>query len=384
MEKNPFYLLPDIPLQYFCDRAKETDTMVRHLTNGNNMVLISPRKMGKSGLIYHVFQQKEIRTNFKTIYVDIYQTSSFKEFVFIFAKAIYDKLVPKSIAWIKKFLQTIRSLNGKFTVDPVTGYPSFSVMLGELENPTLTLEEIFRFISDYEKPCLIAIDEFQQITKYPEKNVEAILRTHIQWMSNTRFIFSGSERHVMQQIFFSYSRPFYQQASPLDLPAIPKELYVDFVKDIFKRNGKKIDVTSVEQLYDLFHGITFYMQKTLNESFSIINEEEICDHKIFNKALERILEINSSVYRGLLSNIPERQKELLVALAIADETEKITAADFIKDYSLMSASSVQSAARILLEKDYIMKWDGKYSVADKFMGLWIKKIYGSSSSTFLK
>ena len=381
---NPFVITGKIPEKYFCDRISETKELVNYLTNNNNVVLISPRRMGKSALIEHCYGQKEINKEYATLYLDILQSSSLKEFVYLFGKAIYESIVPKTTKWILKFFQTFSSLNGKISVDPVSGYPSFGVMLGEINNPVLTLEEIFRFINNYNKRVIIAIDEFQQITKYPEKNIEAILRSHIQQSDNVNFIFSGSERHLMAEIFLSHSRPFYHSASVLSLEAIPSDIYVEFAKKQFEQNGKKVDVKDLYKLYDLFNGVTFYMQKTLNEAFYNLAENKICDTGFLNETIFKILESNSLVYREILSNLPEKQKDLLYALALEGETEAITSADFIKKYSLLSSSSVQSASKVLLEKEFITKTEKKYSVYDKFFALWIKKIYGPGSLTLLK
>ncbi|MBF4213444.1 ATP-binding protein, partial [Pseudomonas donghuensis] len=66
-----------------------------------------------------------------------------------------------------------------------------------------TLKEIFDYLGSSEKRCYIAIDEFQQIAEYPEKGVEALLRSYIQFLPNVNFIFAGSKQHVMQEMFTS-------------------------------------------------------------------------------------------------------------------------------------------------------------------------------------
>lgn len=381
MEKNPFYLTADIPEPYFCDREKETETLVRYITNGNNVVLMSPRRMGKSGLIFHSFKQPQIKKNYRTLYVDILQSSSLREFVFLFGKAVFDNLVPKTTKWIKTFLTTVRSLNGRISIDPISGQPAFNMMLGEVETPLLTLDEIFRYIESYDRYCIIAIDEFQQITRYPEKNIEAILRTHIQKASNANFIFSGSERHVMAQMFGAYSRPFYQSASFLTLEAIEKSVYVEFASKLFLQGEKHIEVTALERLYDMFDGFTFYMQKTLNQCYARTQPDTKCDETLMKKCLDFILETEATTFRSILSNISERQKELLYAIAVEGTARNICSQEFINRYNLAGASSVQSATKQLLERDYISRLDKTYFLTDKFLELWIKQLYGKSPFT---
>lgn len=373
---NPFYLSADIPDEFFCDREKDTHKIISYLSNNNNVTLISPRRMGKTGLINHCFRKPEIKDKFSTLYIDILQTSSLREFVFLFGKAVYENIVPKTVKWIKKFFQFLQSLNGKISFDAVTGQPSFNMMLGEINNPMLTLDEIFKFLNKYDGQCIIAIDEFQQITRYPESNVEAILRSYIQHLNNVKFIFAGSERHIMQEMFFSYSRPFYNSTTLVTLDAIPENLYIDFALRQFHRFGKQIEEEALYRLYREFDGFTYYMQKTLNEMFIWLDKDEICNTDKLRNVILEILEANATKYREILSNIPEKQKNLLYAVAIEGKMDKITSAEFIKKYNLLSASSIQSAMRVLLEKDYITKTEGLYYLTDKFLSLWIKQLYG--------
>lgn len=376
MVNNPFVIAGKIPGKYFCDRETETKKLISLLQNGNNVTLISPRRMGKSGLILHCFDQTQIKENYATLYIDILQTSSLKEFVFILGKAVYDNLVPKTQKWISNFFQTIKSLTGKISLDPTTGLPSFNFFIGEITSPEMALEEIFKFLENYAQRCIIAIDEFQQVTKYPEGNLEAVLRARIQLCSNLNFIFSGSERHIMQDMFLNYGRPFFNSTTIMMLEAIPFEIYWDFVKLNFNKSNKEIEKESFAYLYDLFQGYTYYLQKTLNETYSKINDGEKCSLTFIKKMIDEILESNSTTYREILSNIPHRQKDLLYAIALEGEADGITSSSFIRKYNLVSAASVQSATNKLLNKDFITRAERKYFLTDKFMALWIRKIYG--------
>ena len=224
-EINPFIVTGRIEPEYFCDRVEESARLVRSLTNGNNMVIISPRRMGKTGLIRFCYDKPEIRDEYYTFFIDILHTSSLREFTYLLGREIYEMLLPRSRKMATLFLRTIKSISGKFGFDPLTGLPTFNVELGDIERPEYTLEEIFSYLTLADKPCIVAIDEFQQVAKYPEKNIEALLRTHIQKIRNSNFIFAGSERHMMQEMFLSASRPFYHSADMLELRAIAREIY---------------------------------------------------------------------------------------------------------------------------------------------------------------
>ena len=379
MEINPFIITGKILPEYFCDRIEESKELVHLLNNQNNVVLISPRRMGKTGLIKFCFDKDAIKDKYFTFFIDILQTTSLREFIFLLGKEIYDSLLPKSRIIADKFIQFLKSINGRFSYDPVNNAPSFNISLGDISQPELTLKEIFQFLENSGKRCIVAIDEFQQISKYPEKNVEAILRTHIQNCSNCNFIFAGSRRHILQEMFLDSARPFYHSSTFLELFAIPKIIYSDFVEKQFIDHHKKIDTTSIHYIYDFFDGHTYYMQRVFNHAFSITSAREICDMETVINSMKYIINVNAPLYRGILSNIPENQKQVLIAIAKANIVDKPTSSEFIKNNELKSASSVQGALRKLLDMDIVTKQENNYFLTDKFLSMWINHIYGTLS-----
>ena len=374
--KNPFVITGKIEPEYFCDRVNETARLIKSIRNGNNLVIISPRRMGKTGLIQFCYDKPEISNEYHTFFIDILHTSSLREFTYLLGREIYNTLLPRSRKIATSFIQTIKSISGKFGFDPVTNMPTFNVELGDIEMPEYTLEEIFKFLANADKPCIVAIDEFQQIGKYPEKNIEALLRTHIQKISNCNFIFAGSERHMMQEMFTSSARPFYNSADIMELKAIAIEEYVPFVKRHFENREKSIATENIEYVYNLFKGHTYYIQRTFNEAFADTDEHEECTDAIIKQAIEHQLEYSDTIFREILSNIAEKQKAVLYAIAKDGEAQNITSASFIRRHSLASASSVQSAVKKLLERDIITQTNKMYSVTDKFFAMWMNKIYG--------
>ena len=376
---NPFIVTGKIDPEYFCDRITESARLVKSITNGNNMVIISPRRMGKTGLIRFCYDKPEIADEYYTFFIDILHTSSLREFTYLLGREIYETLLPRSRKMAGLFIQTIKSINGKFGFDPITGMPTFNVELGDIDRPEYTLDEIFQYLAHADKPSIVAIDEFQQIAKFPEKNIEAQLRTHIQKLRNCNFIFAGSERHMMQEMFTSAARPFYHSADMLELKAIVPEIYIPFIVGHFEKRNRRIAPADVERVYNLFKGHTYYVQKTFNEAFADTPEGDECTLETLRAAIDNMIASNDTIFREILSNIPEKQKELLYAIAKEGEAERITSAAFIKRHSLASASSVQSAMKKLLEKDIITEINKVFSVTDKLFAMWINRLYGNKN-----
>lgn len=370
---NPFVTSGYIAPEYFCDREKETEELLRWLLNENNVAIISTRRMGKTGLIQHCFQLAEVKDHYYTFLIDIYATKTLREFVFQLGKAILTALKPKGRKTWELFINSLTSLKAGFTFD-MSGMPQWNIELGDVKSPETTLDEIFHYLSLSDKPGIVAIDEFQQVAQYPEKNTEALLRTYIQHCPNARFVFAGSQRHLMGEMFISPARPFYQSVSILHLAAIDRQKYIEFARHHFRMAQKDIDEEVVASLYDRFEGITWYLQKILNILFAVTPPGEVCNKEMIEQAIHFILDSYSFTYSELLYQLPEKQKELLIAICKEGKATALTSGKFIHKYSLPSSSSVQSALKGLLEKDFVTKEGAFYMVYDRFFSLWLRRM----------
>lgn len=370
--KNPFVIGTYVAADYFCDREQETAILRKNLDNGRNVALIAPRRLGKTGLIQHLFHNKEIRKEYNTLFVDLYSTNTLAEMVQMLANAIYEQLKSKTDRWWEKFSTVISSLSIGLSVDHLTGQPSFQISLGQIHSPEVSLQQIFNYLETIEKPCIVAIDEFQQIANYAEKNVEALLRTYIQKCANTHFIFSGSKRHMMTQIFNSPSRPFYQSAICMSLEPLPLEVYADFAEKKFKEYHKTIERNVIHRVYQDFDGFTWYVHMILNEMFALTDEEGTCNMDLYPQALDNVILSQQNLYNEQMSLLAPKQKMVLEAIALEKKARGVTSAAFIKKYSLPSTSSVQAAMKGLLEKELITQTEDAFQVYDYFFAHWLR------------
>ena len=376
---NPFYMTGIVPDPFFCDRGKETSWMVRTLENKAHILLTSPRRMGKTQLIRHVFEQPSIKDNCYTFYVDIYPTTSLHEFVLLLSKEIYSVLVPKGKAMLDKFLAGIHSLAGSLGYDPVTETPRFDIKLGDIHTPELTLEEIFAFLEHADKPCIFAIDEFQQIAEYPEKNVEALLRAHIQKMNNCLFIYAGSNRHILENMFNSAAKPFYNSAEQIYLDCIPKEIYTGFAEEQFTKAGRRITPRAASFAYDLFEGHTYYVHSIFHNVFAYLDPDKVIEEPDIEKTLNDILEEKGHAFASVMNQLNYQQKETLIAIAKEGKASGVTSVAFVKRHALKSPSSVQYSINALLDKQLLTYENQRrakvYSISDRFLEKWISKTY---------
>lgn len=341
MEKieNPFLVSGYESPEYFCDRKQETADLMETLSNGRNVMLTSPRRMGKTGLIKHTFHLlKQQNRDITTIYIDLFPTENLADFTQVFASAV---------------------LGGKpkITLDISKG------------NESHTLEQVFQYLKQSGKNCYIAFDEFQQIAKYPEQNVEALLRSHIQDLHNTHLIFSGSQAHMLQEMFLSPKRPFYQSTAGKTIETINQDAYYEFASRFFKNQERELSVVIFNDLYQLFEGHTWYIQMILNRLYS--KRSRAIESDLVHECISDIINENEYYYQQLLRAYPKGQAKLLKAIAKEKKVKEITSGVFISKYSLTATSSVKTALSRLLDDEVVYRSADGYMIYDRFFGEWL-------------
>lgn len=370
---NPFVTKGYVGPDYFCDRVKETENLVKLLTNDNNMALISPRRLGKTDLIRHCFNQPRIKNHYYTFIIDIYATNSLSDFVEVFGRVILDELKPRGRKVWEGFFNAIKSIQQQISFD-INGNPVWGLGLGAAANPSTTLDEIFNYLKTAGKPCMVAIDEFQKILDYPNgQNIEAALRTHIQKCPNATFLFCGSKRHLMTEIFLSPSHPFYQSVITMGLDPISEDKYAEFAKRQFEKNGKSLHEEVVPQVYNRFYGVTAYLQRIMNVLYLNTDKGEVCTPDMIEDAIDFIIDLNSEHYETLFGQMSEKQRQVFLAIAMEKRARNISSSEFVRKYHLASPSSVVSAIRGLLDKDFITQDNNEYYVYDYFFPIWLEK-----------
>lgn len=338
------------------------------LTNGNHMALISPRRMGKTGLIKHCFAQPQISNNYYTFLIDIYATKTLQDMVYQMGRSIVTRLKSRGQTGIDRFLHIVTSLRTGISFDG-QGNASWNLSVGDIKSPSFTLEEIFNYLQAADKRCIVAIDEFQSISNYPEQNVEAMMRTYVQQCRNAVFVFSGSQKSMMSEMFSSPARPFYQSVSLMFLKPVALSEYEKFARHHFEEAGKSIADGVVKAIYERFDGTTWYLQKVLNQLFATTTAATVGD---VDKAVEQITNQNEEAYKDTLFLLTARQRDLLVAVSSEGKASQITGMPFVKRYHLSSASSVQKASQILTAKQLLTHQQGIYELYDKFMSEWLR------------
>lgn len=377
---NPFitggYISPD----YFCDRQNETEKLLKAISSKRNVTLISLRRMGKTGLLQHVkhfLGQNSGGSRGKhtaVIYVDLMPTMNANEMLNIISSGLL-RLKQNERNFFERLLAILATLRPKLTYDNLTGQPALELKAESSAEIQFGFDHLLRFISEVKQDLVFMLDEFQQISQYPEKNIEQLLRTIIQTYPTIPFIFSGSNKHMLEPMFSAAGRPFYQSAELMYLDKIPGTDYMNFIVEKFETGGKIIDREAISRIFSWTRLHTFYVQNICNLLFEA--GSKVIGQDLISQVFHQVLTSNEPLYASYRNLIPAHQYRLLQAIAVEDGIAQPTSGAFIKDHKLTSASSVTTSLKSLSGKEMIVQSDNKWIVYDVFFSRWLQYQYGN-------
>jgi uncharacterized protein len=350
IEKNPFIINTYQGKEYFCDREHNLESLINNIKSELNTTLISIRRIGKTGLIKHLFEHLEDNFQYKCLFVDLFATQNLNDFANQLANEISKKF-PNKESIGKRFFNNIKQFRPLIQFDALTGEPSISFDALKQNEIPKTIQQLLLFLEQQNIPIIIAFDEFQQINEYPEKNTEALLRTIIQEVKNLRFIFSGSKKHILTEIFGNSKRPFYASTQVEYLDFIPSDKYKEFIKKHFNNNNKTIQDEDIDFILNWTNNHTYFVQMVCNRLYAsgkrkikLTDIQQTC-YKILKDQ-----EVFFYQYRNLLSS---QQWNVLKAISKEEKVYQLTGKEFLTKYKFSNASAVKRCVDSLLEKEMI-------------------------------
>lgn len=357
--------------QYFCDREDETKRILSNVQGGQSTILTAPRRIGKTALIFHVIEK--LPSGMRGIYLDILPTENMSGFLNELASAII-RNVPEKKATGRKIWDFIKSLRPNVSFDMLTGSPQVYFTLKDSE-VNHQIETIFSFLEKQDEKYVIAIDEFQQILTYPEKNTDAWLRTLIQKLRNVIFIFAGSQQHILNEMFAIPSRPFYNSASFLKIDKINGEKYKAFIRKQFNRNDRQIEDSVIESILNWADCHTYYVQLTCNRIY--LTAENIIKDETWKEEADRLLKEQEPVFFNYRNMLTRPQWDTLKATALEGILYEPTGIEFVLKYSLGNPSTVLRSLEALSRMEliyYDFNTGGKkyYAINDLLFRRWME------------
>ena len=356
----------------FTGREVETRRLKMNFENGLNVILISPRRMGKTSLVRHV--QQVVDTNIvKTIYIDIYDCRSEYDFYNKFAAAIMKQTATKAeqvMENIKRFLVRVTP-KFAFGVDPTTDY---SVSLGItpkeyspeeiLQLPELVAQQLGRHI-------VVCIDEFQQVGEWPDcVQVQKRLRGVWQHHKSASYCLFGSRQHMMNTLFQNKSMPFYQFGEINYLQPIPVNDWIPFIHQKFQQRGMTIESEHIEKICQTVGNQSSYVQQLAWNV--MLNTSIVVDDAVIERGVSDLLIQCSPLFMEQTGGLSSYQMNMLRAIADGQHNNW-TAKSTLEKYNLGSKSNISKLQETLLERDFIEKKPDGLFISDAVMLLWLQR-----------
>ena len=370
---NPFTLSPYSRPELFCDRESETKRILSGISNRRHLTIYSIRRLGKTGLIMHV--QGKLSKKYIPVYVDIYDSNDEFDFANKLISATLAALENKK-SILQKAIQQFARFRASVVVDPFLGTPTISLDIKEKKDADLSLQLLWQLLKSEKKYTFqIAIDEFQKVTTYENSNIDATLREATQTISNLHFIFSGSQRHLLTELFSDAQKPLFRTTEMMELHPIPYPSYMAFIERIFNEHKKEIGESSIHEILTWTKMHTFFVQYFCHMLFEK-TKSKISDHSLHEVKRHIYLE-NENIYYQFKRLLTKPQWKLLSAVAQENILRQPNSNHLRNTYDLGAVGTINRSLQTLLEKEMIYEQfdsEGKpeYQVYDVFLSRWIQ------------
>ena len=348
----------------FTDRTTETERLKRDFENGQNVVLISPRRMGKTSLVKRVISQVDT-TKIVVVHLDIYDCRTEYEFYNKLATAVLKQTSGKGELMLRNIQEVLMRLTPKisFSVDPAN---KMSVSLGiapEDYSPEEILQLPEKIAHKIGKHIVVCIDEFQQIGNFPDTlEVQKRFRSVWQLQQEVSYCLYGSKKHMLTKVFQSKCMPFYQFGDIRFLQPIALDDWIPFIRGKFEEKGQSISNEQITRIQ------SSYVQQLAWEV--MLCSDKVVSDTAMDEAVNNLIDQNSTLFLQQTEGLSSYQMNFLKALA-AGETGDFTSAAFLKKYNLGSKSNISRIQETLIKKELIEKTGRMVAFADPVFRLWM-------------
>ena len=377
---NPFSYGGVVGTSSFCNREEDLQVLRRTVDNAGRLFLYAERRMGKTSLV-QVLLEELSDEKYVAAYVDLWPTDGPASFTKAMAKATAEASSTTAETLLENARSFFSSLQPSVTVDE-SGAP---ILTFGAERPSGTdpeIEEVLaapaRAAELTGKRVVVVFDEFQQIATYETGRVERKLRSVIQHHEKVAYLFLGSRRHLIREMFLDSKRPLYRSAQHYPLRAIDEADWQPFIRERFEQAGKSISESVIHEVCQITEGHPFYVQHLCHVLWERCDEGAEVDPEDVQEATGILLDRESYAYTALWEGLTTNQQRFLLGLAQEEDVQPFSSA-FVGRYDLGSPSSAQRAAESLTQKDLIDRDNGSFVVLDPFFQRWIVRQHGGRS-----
>ncbi len=350
----------------FFGRDKEVEHVLRHIENSTNLFITSKRRIGKTTLIKNCIEKLD-KKEYLAIYIDIFSIIEAEDFARELLVGITKTQKGNIVKTIKKlsslfkrvaFEPTFDATTGSMGIKPIVSGRSFEEMIEDAFDVLFELSK--------NKKIVLAIDEFQQIATIRERKIDAILRKYIQEDKNISYIFLGSKRHVLTELF-QYKSPLFEMATPMSLDNIAFE-------HVYKYASKHLKISEdiAKYVYERTDGETKFFQMIFYRAYQETKNKKEVTKELVEKIILDIMIEKTEHYKSVMEPLSTNQKKALKALGIYKK--ELLSNEVLKEIDI-STPSMQSSLKQLFYKEIIDKEDGVWFVPDRMFELWLEFVF---------
>ena len=376
--ENPFRYGSVVSGVQFVGRWQELAELELDMRSGQNVVLIAPRRYGKTSLVLIVVERLR-EQGVLVAYYDLLGAPSKAMLANGLATALYRDLVSlHDRAWrnVTDFFHK-RAFSVKLSMGP-DGYPAVDLGLGErtrdVDTALARLLEIPGQIAKDGHKIAVVLDEFQEAPQLDE-HLPALVRSVWQMQPNVSHAFLGSQRHMMQRIFTDVNEPMYRMAKPMVLGPIDRASFVAFIRGRFSATEQQITDDAVDRILTITECHPFDTQQLCHFAWNLAALDKlVATPELVDRAVGRLLAADNARYTELWSRLTRQQRLVLSALMASGGTSSIYSESYRQRYGLGAASSVQRSIKALLEQDLVDEpLPGEYRIPDAFLQAWLAR-----------
>lgn len=372
---NPFRYGKAVSGEYFTNRVDEIKLLKNTLRSGQNVIITSPRRHGKTSLIKHVLADLK-KEGILTVYVDLYSATSKEKLVDIYARAIANDLTPKAKKGLKAITEFLPKLLPQILINN-DGKAEFRFSFNfQKKNRVPILKDLYEAVHKIAKKgsrkAVVVFDEFQEILNFEDDEIEREMRSHFQFHQNVAYTFLGSKTHIMNKIFNDRNRPFFKSGMFFKLKRMPQEVMAKWITKRFIRNNIKLDEGAKHRIIDLTECHPYSMQQLCHFVWNLYHDRRKISVNEVDNSLDEVLISQNENYLNIYDSLTVRQKEFIMALA-KKSGMTVFSKDFLVLNKHLTSSGIQRVVKSLMEKYIIEKDNGNYIFCDIFFSLWLQK-----------
>lgn len=362
MIENPFRYGQVVTGEYFTDREKEIKEISEEIVSGQSVILISPRRYGKTSLIMNIVN----KIKYPCIKIDMQLITDELDFANNFLKKV---LSLNKFEKIKYFLKNLR-IQPALQYNNITDEISIVFNPGERDVPIYIEDALFlpqKVAEKIKKRIIIIFDEFQEVRRI-SNNLEKKMRSIFQYHKNVSFVFIGSQEHMIRDIFENRNNPFYKFGKQIILRKIPDNKMTDFI--IKRFSSKNMDASKMlDKIIEITNSHPYYTQQLCHEIF-VMSDKKVLNNEFINKAIDNIIMNHHYDFQKWWNELDNTERKILIGICNGDKNP--TSKKFISINGIKSSSTAGSAVKRLLEKGILIKKDSNLNfIEDPFWQQWI-------------